>query len=246
MAMEKILKEIYAGIVSNCNFGNSGEAFGNAVINFFKGFKVLKNDFKDKKIKCKKFLILLAIAIIVFITAFVVIEVNHITVYAIYVAAFLTALIPGIYLSKIGAKNKSATNDYSKQLQRVGLLEGISQVKDSKGNFKNVKATPTVLSVKKINNFTTYTFRTNIVISEWLKAKDKMKSVFNSEVLSIRYADKSYNRVIVEMATIGTDKFPDNVPWKDEYYKKGKISIGMGANNKIVRLDLAKSDTVHA
>lgn len=253
--MEKFLKEIYRGAVSNIP-ANSGEAFGNfvikiskaiiwAVVNFLKGLKALKNDFKDKKAKCKKLLIFLALALIVFVSLAVAVKINQITIYAIYVAAFISSLIPGIYIIRIGAKSKVVKVDYSKQLQRVGLFEGISQVKDKKGNYKNVKATPHVITVKKINNFTTFTFRTNIILDEWLKAKDKIKSVFNSDVLSIRYAEKSYNRIIVEMAEIGSDKLPQNIPWKDEYYKKGKVTLGMGAGNKIIRLDITKSNTVH-
>lgn len=89
---------------------------------------------------------------------------------------------------------------------------------------------------------TTYTFQSNIPVSEWKKAKDRLETGLDC---SIRRIDQGKNKKLVELVTVSSDfKIPENIPWRDELVsaKDGVITIG---ESDLDRLSFDLNKTPH-
>lgn len=146
-----------------------------------------------------------------------------------YVLYWLILLIPLFYLIVLGSGQKRAAESYYSIFSEIGFIG-----RDKKYPFLIKETTE--------NKVTTYTFKSNIPISEWKKAKDRLETGLDC---SIRRIDQGKNKKLVELVTVSSDfKIPENIPWKDDYItsKDGEIVIG---ESDLDRLSFNLNKTPH-
>lgn len=146
-----------------------------------------------------------------------------------YVLYWLILLTPLFYLILLGSGQKRAAESYYSIFSEIGFI----------GRDKKY---PFLINEITENKVTTYTFQSNIPVSEWKKAKDRLETGLDC---SIRRIDQGKNKKLVELVTVSSDfKIPENIPWRDELVsaKDGVITIG---ESDLDRLSFDLNKTPH-
>ncbi len=146
-----------------------------------------------------------------------------------YVLYGLILLMPLFYLIILGSGQKRAAESYYSIFSEIGFI----------GRDKKY---PFLVNETTENKVTTYTFKSNIPVSEWKKAKDRLETGLDC---SIRRIDQGKNKKLVELVTVSSDfKIPENIPWKDEYItqRDGEMVIG---ESDLDRLSFNLNKTPH-
>lgn len=138
--------------------------------------------------------------------------------------------LPVIFLLILGQFESKAQNIYEKIFKDIGFIG------------KNNKI-PYFLYKKEIDKKTIYAFQSNIPLSEWDKARERLELGLEC---SIRRVCEGSKKNIVELVTVSSDyKIPEKIAWDDSYIQDedGVIVVGESDLNTI-KFDLNRTPHV--
>ena len=138
--------------------------------------------------------------------------------------------LPVIFLLILGQFESKAQNIYEKIFRDIGFIG------------KNNKI-PYFLYKKEVDKKTIYAFQSNIPLSEWNKAKERLELGLEC---SIRRVCEGSKKNIVELITVSSDyKIPEEIAWNDSYIQDEDGVIVIGESDlDIIKFDLNRTPHV--
>lgn len=101
---------------------------------------------------------------------------------------------------------------------------------------------PCFLKAYEDDGKTIYNFKSNIPLSEWQKAEERIETVFDCTIVNF---ENTSSKRIMKMETVQSDRrIPKLILWEDKYLsqEEGTIAIGQGA---IKRVEFNLNDNPH-
>lgn len=147
-----------------------------------------------------------------------------------YLMFWLLLLLPFWYLVCLG----------SIRSKRIEYFKNIFKGIEFKGKDKQY---PLLINESEKDKRTTYKFKSNIPLSEWKKAKERLETGLDC---SIRLMKEGVNKRTVELLTVSSDyKIPERIDWSDEFVDCGDGVIVLGESDlSQVSFDLNKTPHV--
>ena len=138
--------------------------------------------------------------------------------------------LPVIFLMILGQIESKVQNIYEKIFKDIGFIG------------KNNKI-PYFLWKKEIDKKTIYAFQSNIPLSEWNKARERLELGLEC---SIRRVCEGSKKNIVELITVSSDyKIPEEIAWDDSYIQDEDGVIVIGESDlDIIKFDLNRTPHV--
>jgi len=144
----------------------------------------------------------------------------------------LTMAVPLMYLAILGTLKSKDKSMYDVIFRDIGFIG------------KNNK-TPYFLYKKENEKKIIYAFQSNIPLTDWVKAKDRLEVGLGCSIRQIREGTK---KGIIELVTVSSDyKIPEMLRWKDDYILPGDGVLCIGEGDlDYVKFDLNRTPHVLA
>lgn len=144
----------------------------------------------------------------------------------------LTMAVPLMYLAILGTLKSKDKSMYDVIFRDIGFIG------------KNNK-TPYFLYKKENEKKIIYAFQSNIPLTDWVKAKDRLEVGLGCSIRQIREGTK---KGIIELVTVSSDyKIPEMLRWKDDYILSGDGVLCIGEGDlDYVKFDLNRTPHVLA
>lgn len=157
---------------------------------------------------------------------------KDIPVFIRYLIYWFLLLIPFFYLMILGKVGSKKVDEYTLIFKEIGFLG-----KDKK--------TPYFLNKKEDGKKTNFTFKSNIPIGEWKKARERLETGLDCSIRQIR---EGSGKKIVELVTVSSDyKIPEMIRWDDSYINDGDGVICVGESDlQQITFDLNRTPHVLA